>query len=221
LLALHPDRADVLITLARAVARDDRSRTSEAIGHIETAFALESLSLTDVRAVAELVRRRASPQTAERLMRRAIERHPASIQAYAPLIDVLLDQDRPEEAEELMRRTLALFPFHGEAYAPLADFLLGQGRADEAKEILHRAAALRRPPPELLVRLAQMLADTGDAEGAGAVLHKALALEPSNPAAMALVERITQAPATSPPVAPAPAKSGFRWSGLLKLGRPG
>jgi tetratricopeptide (TPR) repeat protein len=217
LKARSPGRADVLITLARAIFRGDRARAPEAIGLIEAAFALGTISLSDIRAVAHLVRRRAPPETAERLMRRAIELHPDSLLAYSPLTVVLLDQGRLAEAEALMRRAVERFPLHGGAYSPLAEFLMGQGRTPEALAVLERAAALRRPPVALLVRLAELHLDQGRPEAAGAALHKALSLEPGHAGAAELVRRIRT---PSVPTADPPARDGIDWSALLRFARP-
>jgi hypothetical protein len=42
--------------LARALVRGDKDRAAEALAHVETAAALPSISLSEFRAVAELIR---------------------------------------------------------------------------------------------------------------------------------------------------------------------
>ena len=131
----HPGRADLRIALARAIFRGDQSRGPEAIAEIEAAVDLPSMGLAEFRSIGELVRRRASPEAALRLNRAPVDRFPLHVEAYGPLVNVLLDQQRTAEAIELLRRAAELRRAPAALRLQLADLLIGAGRAEEAEAI--------------------------------------------------------------------------------------
>ena len=152
LLEERPDRADLWIALARAVTRSDKERAPEALAHVETAAALPSMTLFEYRAVAELIRRRAAPEAAERLARKAAELFPLHVEAYLLLIDVLIDQGRREEAIGVLRHAVELRRAPGAMRLQLANLLAENGETDAAMKVLrdllareptHAAAAAR------------------------------------------------------------------------------
>ena len=139
---IHPGRASLRIALARAIFRGDRSRGPDAIAEIEAAVELDSMGLADFRAIGELVRRRAPPDAAERLNRMAVERFPLHVEAYGPLINVLIDQHRTAEAIELLRRAMGLRRTPSALKLQLAELLFGSGHAEEAEAIARQVLKL-------------------------------------------------------------------------------
>jgi tetratricopeptide (TPR) repeat protein len=137
-----PDRADLWITLARAIVRGDHARADEAIGHIQTAVALPSITLSDFRSVGELVRQRAAPEVAEQITRRTVELFPLHVEAYQHLINVLIDQGRTEEAIEVLRRTSGLRRVPAAMRLQLAELLMASDQAAEAEAVVRAVVAL-------------------------------------------------------------------------------
>ena len=138
----HPERADLRIGLARAIARASKARIGEALTHIEAAVALPSVGLSDFRAVSELVRRRAAPETAERLGRRAMALFPLHVAAHQQLADVLVDQGRRDEAIELLGGAVELQRVPVAMMIQLAQLLIEAGRGPEAAQRLNRVLVL-------------------------------------------------------------------------------
>ncbi|HEY5411845.1 MAG TPA: GSCFA domain-containing protein [Caulobacteraceae bacterium] len=146
----HPERADLRVALARAIVRGDKSRSDEAIAEIEAATALPSMSLAEFRSVEELVRRRASPEAAERLARVAIERFPLHVEAYRPLANLLIDQGRTVEAIQALRRAAGLRRASAALRLRLADLLVGDGQAEEAQAVVR--AVLKLEPANAVAK---------------------------------------------------------------------
>jgi tetratricopeptide (TPR) repeat protein len=142
LVERHPDRSELRINLARVISRSSKQRAAEAIEHVEQALALPSASLSDFRAVGELVRQKASPEAAERLTRRAVALYPLHVEAYSHLIKVLLDQGRKEEAIALLQTAAGLRRAPAALSIQLAELLIEAGRADEASVVLRHVRAL-------------------------------------------------------------------------------
>jgi tetratricopeptide (TPR) repeat protein len=171
----QPDRAELWVGVARAVSRLDPARAAEAIAHVETAAALPSVNLSHFRAVGELIRRRAAPETAERLSRRAVELFPLHVEAYQPLVNVLLDQGRAGEAIEVLRRAVGLRRAPAQMRVQLAGLLADAGESGEAQQHLRSVLSLEPqngPASELLRRL------TSPAEATAAAASPALAAPP-------------------------------------------
>ena len=141
-LERQPQRADLWVILARAVVRGDHARAGEAIQIIERAVELPSITLSDFRAVGELVRQRASPEAAERLTRRAVELFPLHVEAYQHLINVLEDQDRQAEAIEVLRRATALRRVQPAMRIQFARLLAAAGETEEAVRALQLLLSL-------------------------------------------------------------------------------
>ena len=218
LVAADPERADLWIMLARAIVRGDRTRTLDALAHVETAAALPSISLMDFRAVAALIRQHAPPDMADRLSQRAVELFPLHVQAYQLRADVLVAQSRLEDADLLTSQAVDRFPLHVQSHRLRADVLLKQARRQEAIEMLRHAVGLRRAPAGLMVQLAELLAESGEMAEAERWTGRALALEPGNKAASALAARLA---GPLPTVAPAAAAGALSiWIALRRLGRP-
>ena len=155
-IGLHPDRADLRIALARAIFRGDQSRGPEAIAEIEAAVELPSMGLPEFRSIGEMVRRRAAPEAALRLNRMPVDRFPLHVEAYGPLVNVLLDQGQTAEAIELLRRAAGLRRVPAALRLQLAELLIGAGQAGEAEVITQ--AVLKLEPAnaaakELLARI--------------------------------------------------------------------
>ena len=155
-LAREPDRADLWVTLARAISRGDRTRVGEAIAHIETAAALPSITLSDLRAVGELLRQRAPPEVAERITRRAVELFPLHVEAYQHLINVLADQGRKGEAIEVLRRALGLRRVQPAMRLQLAALLAETGEPAEAERVLRTLLSLEPQNEAAIAQLAAL-----------------------------------------------------------------
>jgi tetratricopeptide (TPR) repeat protein len=136
LLEDHPDRADLWTALARTVSRRNDARAGDAVGHIETAAALPSMSLADFRGVAGIIRRRAAPEAALRLARRAVELYPTHVEAYPLLVDVLSDQGRASEAIEVLGSAVGLRRAPAAMRLQLAELLGQAGQLDRAVQAL-------------------------------------------------------------------------------------
>ena len=226
LVAADPDRSDLWIMLARAIVRGDRTRTPEALAHVETAAALPSITLMEFRAVAALIRQHAPPDMADRLTQRAVELFPRDLQAYQLRADVLVAQSRLEDADRLTSQAVDRFPLHVQSHSLRADILLRQARGQEAIETLRHAVGLRRAPAALMIQLAELLAESGGRAEAERWIGRALALEPGNKAAEDLAARLAGPGRPAAPVAAAPgperrpaAGAGSVWTALRRLGR--
>ena len=138
----HPDRADLRIALARAISRGDRARIPEAIIEIDQASRLESMGLAEFRAVAELIRRQAPTKMADRLTRLAVERFPLHVEAYGPLVSLLLDRGQTAEAIETLRKAVALRRAPTVMRLQLAELLIQTGQGEEAEAVLRAVLAL-------------------------------------------------------------------------------
>jgi thioredoxin-like negative regulator of GroEL len=131
-----PERADVRIGLARSIVRGDGARAPEALSHVEAASVLPTMGLSDFNGVAELIRRRAPPELAERLARRSAELFPLHMEAYELLIDVLVDQGRKPEAIEVLRHVRTLRRVRAPTLIRLAEQLFEHGEPLEARDVL-------------------------------------------------------------------------------------
>ncbi len=142
LLADNPDRADLWIMLARALISDGGQRADEVVSHVQTAVALQSVTLADFRAVAQYLRAHAPPEASEAIMRKAVELFPLRGEAHQLLADVLLDQGRRGDAIDSLRRATEQRRMGGDVSVRLAGLLVEDGRLDEARPLLARALAL-------------------------------------------------------------------------------
>jgi thioredoxin-like negative regulator of GroEL len=169
LLEAHGERADLWLMLARAISRgpDAGRRAAEAIACVRKALFLPTVTAGQFRAVAGLVRRRADPETAERLMRRGVELFPLHVQVYPPLAAVLLDQGRKAEAAGLLRRAIGLKRAGPELRLQLADLLAEAGERAQARTVLETLLALEPGHEEARRRLAALDApEPAPSEGA-------------------------------------------------------
>lgn len=157
-LAQAPERADLWIALARAIARGDRSRVAEAIELVRTAIELPSISLSDFRSIGELVRRKASPELAERITRRAVELFPLHVEAYQHLVNVLLDQGRQSEAIEVLRIAVGRRRASEALRLQLANLLAEAGGAEQARELARAVLAVEPANAEARALLERLTA---------------------------------------------------------------
>jgi tetratricopeptide (TPR) repeat protein len=149
-IARSPERADLRIALARAIVRADRSRAQEAISAIAAAVELPSMGLAEFRAVGELIRRQAGPERALKWTRLAVARFPLHVEAYGPLVSVLLDQNRRDEAIEVLRRAAGLRKPPDAIRLQLASLLIEAGEREEARAIVLGVLALMPANAEAL-----------------------------------------------------------------------
>lgn len=159
-IELHPDRADLRIAQARAMARSDRDRLPEAILEINSASRMPSMTLVEFRAVSELIRRKAPPSMAENIMRLAVERCPDEPEAHGFLIDVLVDRGKYGEATELLRKALTLPGAPSIMRLQLAALLIEEGQTAEA-ETLVRSVLAEEPANEDAQELVRRLERIG------------------------------------------------------------
>jgi tetratricopeptide (TPR) repeat protein len=155
-IALHPQRAQLRIALARAIFRGDHARGPEAIAEIEAAVILPTMGLSEFRSIGELVRRRAPPEVAERLNRLPVERFPLHVEGYGALVNVLLDQGRAGEAIELLRKASALRRAPAAMRLQLAELLIGSGQGQEAEGVVQGVLNLEHGNEAAKALLAQL-----------------------------------------------------------------
>ncbi len=137
LVEAYPERPELRISLARGLSRaGGRARATETISHIEAALQLPSASLASFRAVADVVRKLAPPETAERIMRQAVAFFPLQVEAYTLLSDVLIDQGRADEAIELLRKASTLRRARADLRVRLAGLLADARQTQECRDIL-------------------------------------------------------------------------------------
>jgi tetratricopeptide (TPR) repeat protein len=135
-LERYPDRADLRIALARAWARSDRGRLPEAIIEINSAARMDSMGMTEFRAINELIRRKAPPIMAEAIMRRAVERFPEDPEAHGFLVDVLVDRVKYKDATEQLRLALQLPGAPSLMRLQLAALLIEAGEREEPEALI-------------------------------------------------------------------------------------
>jgi FimV-like protein len=137
----YPDRADLRVAQARAMARSDRGRLPEAILEINSASKMESMGMAEFRAVSELVRRKAPSTMAENITRLAVERFPNEPEAHGYLIEVLADRGKLAEARAQLRKALELPNAPSIMRLQLAELLIEAGEAEEARTLLKSVLA--------------------------------------------------------------------------------
>ncbi len=146
MLDAHPDRADLWFLLARALARV-RERRAEAAELAAKGAFLPSVTLTEFRGVAALVRQNAAPRTAERIARRAVELYPLHVEARQLLAEVLIDQGRRREAIAVLREAVKLRRARAADHFKLAELLAAEGEGAAADEALSGALAYEPTHP--------------------------------------------------------------------------
>ena len=157
LIDRHPERAGLWTLLARALARRGRGDLEASIACVERAVALPSRSLSDFRTNAELLRRHAPPEVAERVQKQAVSLYPNHALAYPPLVDLLLGQGRKAEALHALESAVGLRHCPTSLRLQLAELLAESGRPDEAMAAV--SAILSREPRQAeALRLAERLA---------------------------------------------------------------
>ena len=142
LVAANQERPDLRISLARAISRGDSTRAAEAIAHVEAAAAMPGITLGDFRSVASLVRQRAGPRTAVRITRAMIEAFPLNVEAYPPLIDVLIDQGRTTDARAVLEHAVQLRHAPADLFIKLARLSQDDRPAQEIARLVDTALAL-------------------------------------------------------------------------------
>ena len=142
MLADHPDRADLWIKLARALTQAGARRSAEVIQHVQTAIALQSVTLPEFRAIARFLSVHAPPDISEAVMRKAVELFPLRGESHQLLADTLLEQGRRAEAIESLGRACECRRMGPDVFIRRAELLLQEGRPSEALPALQRALAL-------------------------------------------------------------------------------
>ena len=140
LSAGDPERADLRVKLARAVGRNGDGDMVRAVELLDQAALLSSFTLADFRS-AEALLRRAPPEAAERLARRAVELFPLHVEAYPALVEALQRQGRKADALVALQRVTALSKPPAEMHAQLARLLADAGRTEEASAAARAALA--------------------------------------------------------------------------------
>ena len=146
LVQRHPERAELRIALARALAGGG-DRIEEAADQVEAALALPSLEVLDLRTVSDLTSQLADAARAEQIARRMLELFPLHVEIYPPLIDLLTGQRRRAEAIEVLERALSLRRAPVEMYVQLASLLAKTGRMQEALVQLGKAQKMDADHP--------------------------------------------------------------------------
>ena len=144
LIDRHPERAGLWTLLARALARHGRGDLEASIACVERAVSLPSRSLSDFRTNAELIRRHASPEVAERIQRQGVSLYPNHALAYPPLVDLFLAQGRKAEAMQALESAVGLRHCPTALRLLQAELLAEAGRTNEAMAAV--SAILSREP---------------------------------------------------------------------------
>ena len=153
-------------------------------------------------------------EEAVRLLRRAVERNPALVDAHFNLAVALARLGHMDSAIESMHEVLRLHPKDFDAHTLLATWLSGQGRQSEAVGHLERAAALEVDSRDAWLKLAQGYEAAGRLPAAVGAYRRALGLAGRDEAAV--LEAILRV-ATAAPDGPAAVDAARR----LRALRPG
>lgn len=139
------------------------------------------------------------PDEAVRAFRRALEFHPAYLEAYNNLGVVLAGRGLLDEAAAQYARAMEIDPDYAPTHNNFGKLRAGQGRFDAAESYFQRAIALDPDFAEARVNLGKLYVVTGRAELAAARFQEALVLRPGDAEATALLQRIGGAEAGAPP----------------------
>lgn len=112
------------------------------------------------------------------LLRRALDREPASFAAHSNLGAALYALRQPAEAAEHFATAVALNPQHVESYSGLGTTLHELGRDDDARAAFEKAIALAPGNSETHFNLGKLHAELGNFGAAVAAYEKGLALAP-------------------------------------------
>lgn len=105
-------------------------------------------------------------------------------------VQALLQLKRPEDALAAADRTLQLAPENADALYQKGLVLMVQGETERAEELMRRAIERSPDHTAAMNDLALLLLERGETDEARAVLEKILLLQPSDPQALATLERI-------------------------------
>ncbi|WP_118182983.1 tetratricopeptide repeat protein [Paraburkholderia phosphatilytica] len=121
------------------------------------------------------------PAAAEARLRRAIDAHPASPDAYRELAAHLHGSARLDEAAAVLRALLRVEPNDADAHRSLAIVLHGLGQRDEAERTCRRAIELCPHDPDAHFTLGLLLHEQGRAHDAERAYRASLAIRPDSP----------------------------------------
>ena len=185
-------QAEALSHFSLGLLAEAGGDSSGALEQLETAIGLdpqEEKLYTPAVAIAFKVKQ---PETAIRLARESVKRHPDTVEPLLLLARVYALTEHPDEAEVLFRKALAEFPENPEPSVFLARFYLSQDRRADALKVLYAAVDSQSKNAELLHLLGTLCIDSvrdmGDTPRAKETvqeginfLQKALELAPDDP----------------------------------------
>ena len=125
--------------------------------------------------------RQGRPETAERLLRQAVEAKPDEYRTLVALAQVVGARGAADEALALLERAVELAPQSLLARNALGVHLTQIGRLDEAEQVLEQALHLGRSPDALHASLGTVFLRRRDADGATRHLLEAIRLGPGSP----------------------------------------
>ncbi len=153
------------------VLHERAGRRAEARRAFEQALALDSHYLGSAQALAQILHEEGRLDEAIRILRQAMDRHPAP-DARLQLGKLLAVQGRLPDAVEAFRRVLAQQPDRLEAHYELGLALRGQGQVDEAIQHLARCVALNAKEVAPRLHLGVLLGQKGELDQAASHLRE-------------------------------------------------
>jgi len=132
------------------------------------------------------------PAEAEAALRKFLVLQPLSADGHSVLGVLLIEQKRNAEAAPELEEAIRLDPGHIEARKALAAIHFANSDYEKAAAVLGPGADTPGADTQLLMMLAEALFRTRNRDGALREVDRVLATEPSNPAALALKQALSQ-----------------------------
>lgn len=144
--------------------------------------------------LAAAYRRRDERVTAEKILRKLVEKFPARPQPWNTLGQILFDQGRLEEALEAFQnsisRAVALGLAYDEALVSTAHVLYKLGRAEESERVTQSYLRLHQDAPGGLYLMAMLHRDKGETLEAVKVLRRAHRIAPDDTGILTLLQQV-------------------------------
>lgn len=175
-LALQPQRADVLFNLA--VALRQQGRLDEAVAAYHQTVALKPDYADAHYNLGNALMGLGRPDEAIAAYRQATAAKPDFARAYGNLGVALKDRGQRDEAVAIFRKAIAIAPDYAEAHASLGNTLSELGRHGEAAAAYREAIRLKPDHAEAHCNLGSVLRDLGKRDEAAAAYGRAIALKP-------------------------------------------
>ncbi len=171
-------KAQALRALARLVRKSDPATAKQAL--------IDALSISpetpdDTLLAAEIAENSGDDEIAEEAYRRVLSKDPASSEALAGLIHLLMAEKKYSDAEPLLKSALARDPDSPSFNAQYAAVLGAEGHGDQAVTVLEKLHQLEPNDQSITRMLADGYAAAGETEKADAAYTQLLAANPNDP----------------------------------------